>query len=191
MKKLTLAIALLSSLSLAGTALADGNRGNDRSNDRAPNGTILVTDRRTPPIYQPAPVQPPVIVAPPRALPAPIATRWDLVTAQRAPARRGAVALALPARASYDQVRVVASDRGLDITAIELTYARGRTLTVRPKADGMISLDLGRGKVTSIVVRYVNRGAGRDATIKVLAKNDAPIAPVIVGGHGGHGGHRH
>jgi len=189
MKKLTLAFTLLSSLALVGTAAADNDRGRHGDDGRAP----IVDHRLDQPV---APTYAPVFVPPPAppafadrgaqfrpATPA-FAGNWDLLTAMRAPARRGTMMIPLPARGSYDQLKLIASDRGLDIVAIELTYGRGRTEVLRPQADGVISLDLGRGKVRSVAVRYVNRGAGRGAMIKVLAKDDADGGAI---GHGGWG----
>jgi hypothetical protein len=99
--------------------------------------------------------------------------RWDTLAVASTPMRRGAIKLAVPARGSYDQLRLVASEPRLDILSVELTYARGRTEVVRPARDGMVAIELGRGKLKSITVRYANLGAGRDAKIRVLAKDDA------------------
>ncbi len=188
MKKLTLAFTLLSSLALVGTAAADNDRGRHDDDRRAP----IVDHRLDQPV---APAYAPVFVPPPappafadrgarfRPTAPAFAGNWDLLTAMRAPARRGTMMIPLPARGSYDQLKLIASDRGLDIVAIELTYGRGRTEVLRPQADGVISLDLGRGKVQSVAVRYVNR-AGRGATIKVLAKDDGDRGAIGQGGWG-------
>ncbi len=159
MKKLTLAFALLSTAALAGSAFADDNRGDHRDDGRAPivDGRGSMIDHR----MDARPSQPP---------------RWELVTTARASGRRGLLTFALAPMTSYDQLRLVGSER-LDIVAVELSYGRGRTVLVQPQADGLVNLDLGRGSPRSIVVRYVNRGRGRgfDATIQMLGKAQAPI----------------
>ena len=43
---------------------------------------------------------------------------------------------------------------------------------IRPARDGFVGIDLGRGKLKSIKVQYLNRGAGRGASIKVFAKDE-------------------
>ena len=183
--KLTLAFSLLTSLALAGTALADGNH-----DMRGTDGRVLVQDRRTPPIYQPAPV----VVAPParmfpHAPPIVAQPRWDVLANQATPGRRGTVSIALPARGAYDQLRLVASNNGLDIMAVEISYGRGRSELLKPATDGSVTINLANGKLRSISVRYMNRGAGRfgggrDASIQVLGKSDAAVA---IGGGFGHG----
>lgn len=215
--KLTLAFTLLSSVALAGTALADSNHQGRGTDGR--DQTVDHRDELAPaPAYQGAPpvviasvptargpwVQPaaPVIVTTDRTTHGPafqptqptfehappmMAARWDLLASARAVGRRGTLMLPLAAGADYDQLRVVASDRNLDIVAIELTYGRGRTELVRPQGDGAITLDLGRGKVRSIAVRYVSRGrAARDASIQLLAKAAAPAARPEHGGRPDH-----
>ena len=163
MKKLTATFTLLASLAFAGTAFAD-------------HDDVRTRDRRSPaPItHQPAFHQPaPIVMPPPAAVrPAWMNARWDTLAIARASQRRGMFKVALPGRGSYDQLRLIASDPRVDILGIELTYARGRTALIRPDRDGLVTVDLGRGKVTSVAVRYVNRGAARGASIKVLAKDD-------------------
>jgi hypothetical protein len=185
MKKLSLAFALLTSATLLGTATADDNHRDDGSDRRTTiiehgtdtgNGRIIVRDRRAPhapaPIMQPAPFMP----APASTFQRPAAQRWELLTVKAAGARRGMLSLSVPARQSFDQLRLIPSASGVDILGIELDYGRGRTERVRPGSDGLVTLDLGRGKLKSIAVHYVNRGAGRDATIKVLGKDDGKLA---------------
>ena len=154
MKKITVVFALLTSLVTAGTAFADRDNGRDH---RGPQAPIVV---------QPAPVH---VDARPQFAPG---GQWDLLANKAAFGRRGTITMNVPRGQSYDQLRLVASDRGLDIVAVELTYARGRTEIVKPARDGMAAIDLGKGNLKQIKVRYLNRGAGRDASIKVLAKDE-------------------
>jgi hypothetical protein len=153
MKKLTLAFTLLTSIALAGTALADRDHGRDL---RTPIADRRIQEQPRPTFQHQQP-------------------RWDVLTTKRASARRGRVTIDVPRMNQLDQLRLIASERGLDIVSIELSYGRGRTEVVQPASDGLVTLDLGRGKLRSIAVRYVNRGAGRDATIKVLGKADAQV----------------
>lgn len=166
MKKLSIALTLLSSLAFAGTAFADHGPRRDRgdADGRAPIVDHRLDDAR---FGQPMPG--------PSLKQHGLAGRWQLVTAQATPFRRGTFSVALPMRASYDQIKLVSSSRGLDILGVEITYARGRKELVRADRDGVVAIDLGRGKATSIAVRYVNRGAGRGASIQVLAKDDAKV----------------
>lgn len=159
MNKLTAALTLVASLALAGTAVADSAH---RRPAAAPAPVI---------VHQPAPA----MIAP--AFRAPVAAaRWDRLTTQAAKARRGAFTLQVAPRASYDQLRLIATG-GLEITAVQLTYAGGRTELVKPARDGLVAIEVGRGKLTSISVRYASHGkAARGARIEVLAKADAPAA---------------
>jgi hypothetical protein len=169
MKKLSLAFSLLSTLAFAGTALADQDRG------RAP-----IVDHR--PVQAPIVVQHHSIIAAPIAVadaglrmqakrPGGMQDRWQLLSSQTAPRRRGTLTVTLPARGDLDQLKLIANQRGLDIVAVELTYARGRKEIVKPARDGSVSIDLAPGKLRSISVRYVNRGAGPGATIQVMGKD--------------------
>ena len=203
MKKLSLALTLLSTLALTGTAFADHDRDRD-DRGRAPivdglaaaGGLVVVEhhgDERGP--MQPpggpgfrgderGPMQPPM-GAPgfgggPGFPGGPMAqhgvgarARWSLLAAEPTPYQRGSITLAVPKRGDLDQLRVVASERGLDIVAVELTYKKGRSELVRPARDGAVTIDLAAGKLKKIEVRYINRGAGPGAAIQVLGKDEA------------------
>ncbi|HVV81567.1 MAG TPA: hypothetical protein VHE35_00765 [Kofleriaceae bacterium] len=172
--KLALALTVLSSLAFAGTALADTNHGRDGRDDRP----TLIDHRMPAPAPAPVYVQaPPVVIQQPAALVfqhGPIvASHWNLL-ANAATSRRGSFTINVPGRASYDQLRLVASQAGLDIQSVQLNYARGRSELVRPANDGLVNLDLGRGKLKSITVKYTSHGFTRGASIKVMAKDGGP-----------------
>ncbi|HVV81566.1 MAG TPA: hypothetical protein VHE35_00760 [Kofleriaceae bacterium] len=109
------------------------------------------------PIYQPAAYQPAAYQ------PGSIAARWDLLATTAAGRGRGTFTVTLPAGSSYDQLRLIAPARGVDLQAVRLTYARGRTEVVRANADGIVDLDVGHGRLRSITVTYTARGFGRGA----------------------------
>ncbi|HVV81570.1 MAG TPA: hypothetical protein VHE35_00780 [Kofleriaceae bacterium] len=169
--KLALALTVLSSLAFAGTALADTNHGRSGFGDRP----TLIDHRLPAPAPAPVIVQaPPVVIQQPVAFQRPIvAGHWDLL-ANTAASRRGSFTLNVPGHASYDQLRLIASQAGLDIQSVKLTYARGRTELVRPANDGLVNIDLGRGKLKSITVKYTSHGFTRGASIKVMAKDTGP-----------------
>ena len=183
MKKITLAFTLLTALATTGTAFADHESNGygrapvvDHRAAHAPvieqrdaqafdgHGPVMIRDRRGPGTQAP-------FVGGPQA-PAFAPARWDLLANRAAFGRRGKLELSLPRGTSYDQLRLVASERGLDILSVELTYARGRKEIVQPARDGLVAIDVGRGKLAKIEVRYVNRGASRGASIKLLGKDD-------------------
>ena len=148
MKKLFLAFALLTTTT-AGTALAD-NRGHS-------------VDRRvdpTPAQVRPAPGHRPA---------------WSLISTTRAVARRGTISVALPRTGRYEELMLTPSDQRLDLLAVEISYARGAKQIIRPNRDGTVKLDVDNRRVTSIQVRYANRGAPRGATIKVFGQLDQRI----------------
>jgi hypothetical protein len=116
--------------------------------------------------------------------PAPDMIRENVVDAKRAIGRRGTVTLSAKGFGKQGDLFVLSSDNDLDIRFVKITYARGRTVMLRGSNARMIDLP-DNGRISSVEVSYVNRGA-RGASIKLVAKanHTRPLPPHRGGGNG-------
>ncbi|HUQ01073.1 MAG TPA: hypothetical protein VM261_01200 [Kofleriaceae bacterium] len=121
--------------------------------------------------------------------PAPDMIRDNVVDAKRAFGRRGTVTLTAQGFGKQGDMFVLSSDSDLDIRFVKVTYARGRSVMLRGSNARAIDLP-DSGRIQSVEVSYVNRGA-RGASIKLVAKaNHTRPQPPHRGG-GNHGGGNH
>jgi hypothetical protein len=115
-------------------------------------------------IAQPTAAKAPVMVADRRG------NDVDVLDAQRAMGRAGTVTLSARGGRNAD-LAVVSSDPRLDLARVMIQYAGGKTVMLRSNGASRIDLP-DRGRIASIRVQYVNRGAGRGAIVKLIARDD-------------------